>query len=351
MCNTTFTSKSDYEKHIELFHKKKWKSLLKREVRHSNLSITKDAISGNEKNKRKKSMNPAKILDHNGLANAENRLIKTRYEHNALTCVNNNRNSEIFSSTSKVYRFRNKHNNGTIVTNCHTVTTITRALDNQFDKKNNKKSYYNKCKSAFKSNELHHCILPLQHHKKRKINTILDIVEIETDNQKIERALIESSQESQIHTDLIISKTLPCLHPIVNDPNYYCRVCHVSHSTREAYQNHLQTKHHVSFPSSSTVTTNLIPKREIQSGPAVTRPNKLCKMVPIQINFDPKLPFSSSNDEQIRNANILPDLDDPNHYCKPCHITKPNRTSYLVHLSMMHKITRKKKCSKAPNVK
>lgn len=333
-----------------MLHKKKWKDLLKRELRHNNLSITQDASSGNKKNERKKAMNPAKILDHSCLANAENRLIKARYKHNALICGSHNRNSGRFSSISKVYRLQNKHNDDTIVTNCHTVAKTAGALANPSDKKKEKESYCNICKSVFKSDELHRCILPLQHHKKRKINTALDIVEIETDDQKIERTPIESSQESQFDTDPITSKTLPCPHPIVNDPNYYCRVCHVLHSTREAYQNHLRTKHHVSFPSSSTAITNPIPKREIQTSPGVTRLSKLCKMLPIQINFDPKLPFSSLNHEQIRNASILPDLDDPNHYCKSCHITKPNRTSYLIHLSMIHKITRKK-CSKAPSVK
>lgn len=300
-------------------------------------------------------MNPAKISNHSSLLKAENRFIKTRYKHSVYSSSsdNNTRHSNNRSGpTMSLVNGRQAKDKSNMAVNnpdCQTAMPPTSgALDTMSH------NYCNICKIALVPDKSHRCplILPLSAplHKRRKLNTAPDMVDIEADDQKIERALLESLQESQVEVEInpIVSKVSSHTHPAMNDPNNYCRVCHVSHSTQEAYQIHLQTEHHVAFPSSSA-------KRKAQKAPVSTRPNNLCKYVPIQIKFDPKSPSLSSpttTQEQMKDANVLPDLDDPNYYCRSCHITKPNRTSYLIHLCMIHQITSgKRKNAKAPKAK
>lgn len=46
----------------------------------------------------------------------------------------------------------------------------------------------------------------------------------------------------------------------------------------------------------------------------------------------PKLPRATPN------RNILPDVDDPNFYCKSCQLTYKNRTKFRKHIRKIHKM-------------
>ncbi|GAN09595.1 hypothetical protein MAM1_0277d09125 [Mucor ambiguus] len=298
-----------------------------------------------------KTMNPAKIVDHSSLIIAENRLIKARYKHHAHLSRNSNgtRRSNNESETAMPLadgsQAADTYDKVVVDTSCQTATTSTTgALCNASN------GHRTNHELTLDPDKLHLCSIRSKYstlrHKRRKLNAASNMVDVEAEDQKIQRALSESLQGSQVEVEInpIISNLSSYPHPVINDPNNYCRVCHVSHSTQKAYQIHLQTKHHVAFPSSST-------KRKAQKSPAVTRPDNLSKYIPIQITFDPKSSPAAAR-EQMKNANVQPDFDDPNHYCRSCHITKPNRKSYLTHLCMIHQTTsRKKDYSKAPNVK
>ncbi|CAO0801755.1 unnamed protein product [Mucor circinelloides] len=337
VCNTSLKTKSDYEDHILQAHRK---NSIRKGSHHNNLSTKEYAKRSKDHDlgTKNKTMNPEKISNHSSLLKAENRFIKAR----------NNKSGPTMSLVNG-RQAKDKSNMAVNNPDCQIAMPPTSgALDIV------PHNYCNICKITLVPDKSHQCplILPLSapHHKRRKLNTAPDIVDIEADDQKIERALLESLQESQVEVEIdpIVSKVSSHTHPAMNDPNNYCRVCHVSHSTQEAYQIHLQTEHHAAFPSSSA-------KRKAQKVPVSTRPNNLCKYVPIQIRFDPKsssLSSPTTTQEQMKDANVLPDLDDPNYYCRSCHITKPNRTSYLIHLCMIHQITSgKRKNDKAPKAK
>ncbi|KAL9542564.1 hypothetical protein MBANPS3_008551 [Mucor bainieri] len=348
VCNTTLESKADYEDHIIQTHRK---SSIKKQSYHSTLSVTnsiKTSIDSNKLAARNKTMNPAKIVDHSGLIYAESRLMRARYRHHAHAFSSSNvtrkQNHSIKSETSisltdgsSQATGMHNNNNAVIDTSCQTATisateTLGRVSNGHCS---------SSCKSALNPDKLQQCSVRSRYtapqHKKRKLSAASDMIDIEVEDQKMRRALSECSQRSQAEVEInpIISNVSSHPHPVINDPNNYCRVCHVSHSTQEAYQVHLQTEHHVAFPSLST-------KRKAQNSPAITRFDKLCKYIPIQITFDPKPSSLKANREQMKDANVLPDIDDPNHYCRSCHITKPSRTSYLTHLCMIHQITRRK---------
>ncbi|KAK4521106.1 uncharacterized protein ATC70_013050 [Mucor velutinosus] len=346
VCNTTLRSKSDYEDHITQNHKKK---STKKDSRHSSLK----AKIKNETNidygliTKNKMMNPAKIIGHSGLIYAENRLIRARYKHHVYLS-SNSRNSDKLETIKLLTddsQATDIHNQAVADTSCQAATTsATGALDSVSN------NHRTSCKITLDPDKLHRCSVSTRftapHHKRRKLNTASDIVDIEAEDQKMQRALSESLQGSQVEVEIdpVASNVSSYPHPVINDPNNYCRICNVSHSTQEAYQIHLQTEHHVAFPSSSA-------KRKAQKPPTVTHPDKLCKYMPIQIAFDPK-PSPTTTRGQMKDANVQPDLDDPNHYCRSCHITKPSRTSYLTHLCMIHQTTsRKQMNSKASNVK
>lgn len=293
-------------------------------------------------------MNPAKIVDHSSLISAENRLIRARHKHQSYlpSSSRSNSKSETIISLTDGSPATDTSNNAVVDASCQTAMPLaTKTLESVSN------SHYTSCKTTLDSDKSHCCSLrspsATLHRKRRKFHTAPDIVDFETEDQKIQRVLSESSQYSQVEVvidPIIISNISSYLHPVLNDPNNYCRVCHVSHFTQKAYQIHLQTVHHVAFPSSST-------KRKVQKLPVVTHPDKLCKHMPIQIAFGHKSTPTTSR-EQMKDANVQPDLDDPNNYCRSCHITKPNRTSYLAHLCMIHQITSRKKSNiKAPNVK
>jgi len=292
-------------------------------------------------------MNPAKIVDHSSLIDAEKRLIKARYKHQPRLSnrSRSNSKSETIISLTDGSPATDTSNNAVVDASCQAATILaSRTLESVSN------SHSASCKITLDSDKLHRRSLrspsTTPHRKRRKLQPTSDIIDFETEDQKIQRALSQSSQEPQVEVviDPIISNVSSCSHPVLNDPNNYCRVCHVSHSTQKAYQIHLQTVHHVAFPSSST-------KRKVQKLPVVTRTDKLYKHMPIQIIFDHKSAPTTSR-EQMKDANVQPDLDDPNHYCRSCHLTKPNRTSYLAHLCMIHQITSRKKSNiKAPSVK
>ncbi|KAI8641100.1 hypothetical protein BD408DRAFT_444560 [Parasitella parasitica] len=331
VCNTTFRSKLDYDHHIDRLHKNKQKELSsKKDSRQTKSSIiTNDPRSNHVA--RKKSMNPAKISYHGGLADIEDRLNKSRFKHN-------------FTSSRNI-NSRNLGNHSYSGMNYHTTTTIIMSSANRFSKVCHKEKghRHNTRKNTFKSDT----ILPQRNCKKRKINMATDTVEIESDQQKI-KSLFESSQGSYLETRIepIKTATASSPHPIINDPDYYCRACHASHSSQEAYQQHLQIQHHIQILP-YLVACNHVSKRNPQKTSTDTRFNKLFKMTPIHINLGTTP--SPLDQERIKNVSTQPDLDNPTYYCKSCHITKPNRRSYLTHLSMIHKMTKKR--NKASNAK
>ncbi|KAF1801328.1 C2H2-type zinc finger transcription factor [Mucor lusitanicus] len=352
VCNTALKSKSDYEDHIAQVHKKR--SRRKDSRRHSTLSATSSSSSKTSIDydlvTKNKTMNPAKIVDHSGLLYAQNRLIKARYKHQSSYGTRNSSNSKSEAATlsladsSRATNVQHEDNNAVVAdTNiCQPATTLDdhrTHCDCTLDPDTSSCRCY--CSSVGSTSTA-------PHHKRRKLSASSDtVLDIELEEQKIQRALSAENSQVEVEIKPIVSNAASCPHPVVNDPNNYCRVCHVSHSTQEAYQVHLQTKHHVvAFPSN---------KRKPQRPPAVVaRPDKLPKcyyMPPIQITFGPTTTTTSSpaggggvtTREQIKDASVQPDLDNPNHYCQSCHITKPSRTSYLVHLCMIHQITSRKK--------
>ncbi|CEP10602.1 hypothetical protein [Parasitella parasitica] len=346
VCNTTFKSQVEYKQHIAQLHKSKLRGLpSKEDLRQADSSvIPNDASKTCNYATGKKLMNPAKITDHSGLADAENRLYKTRFKHSFLferNVDNGNPKKELFSRIHG--QTKNEQDNSTMTIDYYTTTTIgktpARRSNEEIQKEEGHYCDANKstCQSI-KSNQ--HIISSQYHYKKRKINTTTDIGDIEYDQQKI-KTLFESPQEPHLEASIesINTKAKSNPHPIINDPNYYCRACHASHSTKDAYQDHLQQEHRMQT-SSYRVASNHFFNRNRRKTPTVIHSSKLYKMTPIHINFGTK--SSPSEQERISNVSIQTDLDDPNYYCKSCHITKSSKRSYLIHLSMMHKMASKK---------
>jgi hypothetical protein len=52
----------------------------------------------------------------------------------------------------------------------------------------------------------------------------------------------------------------------------------------------------------------------------------------------------------IVNLSVIPDLDDPNNYCKSCKKSSSTKTNYRTYLKNLHNLTTKKRPAKNPNI-
>jgi hypothetical protein len=139
--------------------------------------------------------------------------------------------------------------------------------------------------------------------------------------------------------------------PDVNDPNNYCRACHYEYASKWSFRNHLTRIHGMKLEplvKRYRVGYNL----QADEIPDVNDPNCYCRACHheytciwsfrrhLQTIHKMKLEplVRRPCPKRIINPDIIPDVNDPNYDCRACNHEYADKRSYRRHLQTIHKM-------------
>lgn len=136
----------------------------------------------------------------------------------------------------------------------------------------------------------------------------------------------------------------PELQPDPKDPNFYCKVCRRKYRGKKNFRFHLQYIHFMKLEDSH------MPKVYPDMVVDVNDPyNTCCIYCKTQYSDGDhyrrhmKKVHKNGRTKPVKgkpqvNPHIIPDLYDPNFYCKSCKVTMRKRHAYRYHLFSIHDI-------------
>lgn len=140
-----------------------------------------------------------------------------------------------------------------------------------------------------------------------------------------------------IHTDL---------KPDVDDPNYYCKACDRTSSTKDSFLKHLAYMHANIMPELyEGVACNGVQPKDGRNYCAECSKAFHAKWL-LRLHLEKTHGIAAGTDfiskVESPNFDVTPDPKDPNNYCATCNKTYSIRSSYLKHLFYIHGISVKR---------
>jgi hypothetical protein len=118
------------------------------------------------------------------------------------------------------------------------------------------------------------------------------------------------------------------LTPDINDPNFYCTVCDTTYKGKIKFRIHIRYTHNIVLPLERHP-----PKYDPNLIVYTTNPNSTSCGI-CRLTYKTKYTYKTHMERQTQlglmepvrgksrmDANIIPDLGDPNNYCKSCKLS------------------------------